>query len=102
MGKATVVALVSGDATMHLTGEEIEFLRWRAERWLKLRHLPTALLHSPGFAVRHGMQVLAIPSEAAHSGHWWGSRTSGRSSRDTGLFERRNGRMCEGPWRHSA
>ena len=43
----------------HLTGEEIEFLRWRAERWLKLRHLPTALLHSPGFAVRHGMQVLA-------------------------------------------
>ena len=45
--------------TEHLTGEEIEFLRWRAERWLKVRHLPTALLHSPGFAVRHGMRILA-------------------------------------------
>jgi anaerobic magnesium-protoporphyrin IX monomethyl ester cyclase len=45
--------------TEHLTGEEIEFLRWRAERWLKLRHLPTALLHSPGFALRHGMRILA-------------------------------------------
>ena len=43
----------------HLTAEEIEFLRWRTERWLKLRHLPTALLHSPGFAVRHGMKMLA-------------------------------------------
>jgi radical SAM superfamily enzyme YgiQ (UPF0313 family) len=43
----------------HLTAEEIEFLRWRTERCLKLRHLPTALLHSPGFAVRHGMKMLA-------------------------------------------
>src|SRR6059036_956993 len=45
--------------TEHLEAEEIEFLRWRAERWLKVRHLPTALLHSPGFAVRHGMRILA-------------------------------------------
>jgi len=43
----------------HLDAEEIEFLRWRAERWMKLRHLPTALVHSPGFAMRHGIKMMA-------------------------------------------
>ncbi len=43
----------------HLSADEIEFLRWRAERWMKLRHLPTALFYSPGFAVRHGLRMLA-------------------------------------------
>ena len=43
----------------HLTAEEIEFMRWRAERWMKLRHLPTALRHSPRFALRHGIRMLA-------------------------------------------
>jgi anaerobic magnesium-protoporphyrin IX monomethyl ester cyclase len=43
----------------HLAAEEIEFLRWRAERWMKVRHLPTALLHSPGFAMRHGIGMMA-------------------------------------------
>jgi radical SAM superfamily enzyme YgiQ (UPF0313 family) len=43
----------------HLAAEEIEFLRWRAERWMKVRHLPTALRHNPGFAARHGLQMLA-------------------------------------------
>ena len=42
----------------HLAAEEIEFLRWRAERWMKLRHLPTALRHNPGFALRHGVGML--------------------------------------------
>ena len=27
----------------HLTADEIEFMRWRAERWMKLRHLPKAV-----------------------------------------------------------
>jgi hypothetical protein len=43
----------------HLPAEEIEFLRWRAERWMKVRHLPAALRHSPGFAMRHGLRMLA-------------------------------------------
>jgi radical SAM superfamily enzyme YgiQ (UPF0313 family) len=43
----------------HLEAEEIEFLRWRAERWMKLRHLPSALLHSPLFGLRHGGKMLA-------------------------------------------
>jgi radical SAM superfamily enzyme YgiQ (UPF0313 family) len=43
----------------HLTAEEIEFLRWRAERWMKLRHLSAALVHSPRFVLRRGPKMLA-------------------------------------------
>jgi anaerobic magnesium-protoporphyrin IX monomethyl ester cyclase len=43
----------------HVPAEEIEFLRWRAERWIKLRHFPVAVLHSPGFCLRHGREMLA-------------------------------------------
>jgi radical SAM superfamily enzyme YgiQ (UPF0313 family) len=42
----------------HLSADEIEFLRWRAERWMKLRHLPRALLHNPWFGLRHGLKML--------------------------------------------
>jgi anaerobic magnesium-protoporphyrin IX monomethyl ester cyclase len=45
--------------TEHLAAEEIEFLRWRAERWMKLRHFPVALLHCPWFVLRHGAKMLA-------------------------------------------
>jgi len=43
----------------HLDASEIEFLRWRAERWMKLRHFWPVLLHSPWFVVRHGHEMLA-------------------------------------------
>jgi hypothetical protein len=43
----------------HLPAEEIEFLRWRAERWMKLRHLPKALAHSPAFVLRNGLRMFA-------------------------------------------
>jgi anaerobic magnesium-protoporphyrin IX monomethyl ester cyclase len=43
----------------HLAAEEIEFLRWQADRWMKVRHFPAAALHSPGFCLRHGFQMLA-------------------------------------------
>ena len=34
-------------------------MRWRAERWMKLRHMPAAFLHSPRFVLRHGRRMLA-------------------------------------------
>jgi anaerobic magnesium-protoporphyrin IX monomethyl ester cyclase len=37
----------------HLSAEDIEFMRWRAERWMKLRHLPAALRHYPWFVLRN-------------------------------------------------
>jgi radical SAM superfamily enzyme YgiQ (UPF0313 family) len=45
--------------TDHLTADEIEFLRWRAERWMKVRHLPSVFFHSPSFVLRHGAKMLA-------------------------------------------
>lgn len=45
--------------TDHVDAEEIEFMRWRAERWMKLRHFPAAALHSPRFVAHHGFRMLA-------------------------------------------
>jgi hypothetical protein len=44
--------------TAHLDSDEIEFLRWRADRWIKLKHLPVALVHTPLFALRSGLKML--------------------------------------------
>ncbi len=38
--------------TKHVQAADVEFLRWRAERWIKLKHLPAAFLHSPSFVLR--------------------------------------------------
>jgi len=44
--------------TEHVPALEIEFMRWRAERWMKLHHMPVAFRHSPGFVLRHGLEML--------------------------------------------
>jgi hypothetical protein len=43
----------------HLDADEIEFIRWRAERWMKLRHFWPVMKHSPGFVLRHGLEMLS-------------------------------------------
>jgi radical SAM superfamily enzyme YgiQ (UPF0313 family) len=43
----------------HVDAEEIEFMRWRAERWMKLRHLPKGLAGRKWFALRHGWRMVA-------------------------------------------
>jgi radical SAM superfamily enzyme YgiQ (UPF0313 family) len=45
--------------TKHVPAAEIEFMRWRAERWMKVRHLPSVFLHSPSFVLRHSPAMLA-------------------------------------------
>jgi anaerobic magnesium-protoporphyrin IX monomethyl ester cyclase len=42
----------------HLEASEIEFIRWRAERWMKLRHFWPAVTHSPLFVLRHAHRML--------------------------------------------
>ena len=43
-----------------LSAEEIEFLRWRAERWMKLRHFPRALrARARSSCLRHGTDMIA-------------------------------------------
>jgi radical SAM superfamily enzyme YgiQ (UPF0313 family) len=45
--------------TERLEASEVEFLRWRAERWMKVRHLPVAFRRSPWFVLRNGFKMLA-------------------------------------------
>ena len=45
--------------TEHLDPDEIEFIRWRAERWMKVRHLPSVLRHYPRFVLRHAPRMCA-------------------------------------------
>jgi hypothetical protein len=45
--------------TKHVPAAEVEFLRWRAERWMKVRHLPAAFVHSPSFVLRHSPAMMA-------------------------------------------
>ena len=44
--------------TEHLSAEEIEYMRWKAERWMKLRHMPVALAHDPMFVLRSAPKML--------------------------------------------
>jgi len=44
--------------TAHLEAEDVEFLRWQAERWMKVRHLPVAFRHDTAFVLRHGLRML--------------------------------------------
>src|SRR5688500_2192043 len=43
----------------HLEADEIEFIRWKAERWMKVRHMPTVFRHDPLFVLRNGYRMLA-------------------------------------------
>jgi anaerobic magnesium-protoporphyrin IX monomethyl ester cyclase len=64
--------------TAHLEPDDIEFLRWRAERWMKLRHLPAVLRRYPGFVLRHGPRMLAH----TFRGTTWRSIVGFESERD--------------------
>ena len=44
--------------TEHIPAEEVEFMRWKAERWMKFRHIPVALRHDPGFVVFRSWRML--------------------------------------------
>jgi radical SAM superfamily enzyme YgiQ (UPF0313 family) len=45
--------------TEHVAADDVEFLRWRAERWMKARHFPIALAHDPWFVLRHARRMFA-------------------------------------------
>jgi radical SAM superfamily enzyme YgiQ (UPF0313 family) len=46
-------------ATQHLQPEEIEYERWRAERWMKTRHIPAVIAHEPLFVLRNWWKMLS-------------------------------------------
>jgi anaerobic magnesium-protoporphyrin IX monomethyl ester cyclase len=63
----------------HLSSEEIEFTRWKAERWMKVRHLPAVLRHDPVFVLKNGRRMLAH----TFRGTTWRSLTRLESPRTT-------------------
>jgi radical SAM superfamily enzyme YgiQ (UPF0313 family) len=66
----------------HLSAEEIEFMRWKAERWLKVRHMSAAVRHDPGFVLRHARRMIAH----TFRGTTWRSAVGLENARD--VFER--------------
>ena len=45
--------------TEYLEAEEVEFMRWKAERWMKARHIPAVLRHDPWFVLTQTPKMLA-------------------------------------------
>ena len=68
--------------TEHLDSDDVEFLRWRDERWIKLRHFPWALAHSPKFVLGHSRQML----QHTFAGTTWRSLLG--LENDRAVFER--------------
>jgi len=63
----------------HLSADEIEFLRWKSERWMKVRHIPAVLRHRPGFVLRNASTLLSH----TFRGSSWRSVMGLESARDT-------------------
>jgi radical SAM superfamily enzyme YgiQ (UPF0313 family) len=61
-----------------LDAEEIEFMRWKAERWMKVRHMGAVASHDPGFVLRNGARMLAH----TFRGSTWRSMVGLESARD--------------------
>ncbi|HSB08623.1 MAG TPA: radical SAM protein [Blastocatellia bacterium] len=45
--------------TEHVSAEEAEYIRWKAERWMKLRHMPAAFVHNPKFVLKNAPKMFA-------------------------------------------
>jgi radical SAM superfamily enzyme YgiQ (UPF0313 family) len=56
----------------HLSADEIEFMRWRAERWMKVRHLPNVARHHPLFVARNWDGMLRHTFRGATWRTWLG------------------------------
>jgi anaerobic magnesium-protoporphyrin IX monomethyl ester cyclase len=69
----------------HLDADEIEFLRWRAERWMKLRHFWPVVVHDPMFVLRHVHEMVGH----TFRGSSWRSIVGLESDRD--VFARYKG-----------
>ena len=68
--------------TAHLAPTEVEYLRWQAERWMKVRHMRRVFAHDPWFVLRNGRRMLAH----TFRGSTWRSCLGLESSR--AVFER--------------
>ena len=80
-----------------LTAEDIEFLRWRAERWMKVRHMPAVLRSYPGFVARHWPGMLRHTFRGASWRTWIGLETEREAFRRYKAIRRREREFLSGP-----
>jgi anaerobic magnesium-protoporphyrin IX monomethyl ester cyclase len=73
----------------HLPASEIEYVRWKAERWMKVRHMPAALRHDPVFVLRNARRMMAH----TFRGSTWRSALGFENSRK--VFERYKAIRCQ-------
>ena len=74
-----------------LSAEDIEFARWRSERWMKVRHLPNVLVHYPRFVALNWPKMLRHNFRGASWKTWVGlesERTAFRRYKDIRRRER--------------
>jgi radical SAM superfamily enzyme YgiQ (UPF0313 family) len=62
-------AVVTNEA---MTAEDVEYQRWRAERWMKVRHMPWALRDNPLFVLRHAREMFAHTFRGSTLKTWLG------------------------------
>ena len=43
--------------TEHVSAEEAEYMRWKSERWMKVRHIPVAFRHDPLFVLKNARKM---------------------------------------------
>jgi len=43
--------------TEHVSAEEAEYIRWKAERWMKVNHMPAAFRHDPLFVLKNASRM---------------------------------------------
>jgi radical SAM superfamily enzyme YgiQ (UPF0313 family) len=44
--------------TKHLSSDDVEYLRWKAERGIKTRHVVPVFLHDPWFVITHARKMM--------------------------------------------
>jgi anaerobic magnesium-protoporphyrin IX monomethyl ester cyclase len=81
--------------TLHLSSDEVEFLRWKAERWMKVRHIPAVLRHDPRSSSR--MHVACWPTHfaGAQFDHCWDLKISEKPSHDIKRCAEQSGNFFE-------
>ncbi len=58
--------------TEHVSSDEVEFARWKAERWMKTRHLPAVFKHDPWFVATHVCEMTAHTFRGSTLKTWLG------------------------------
>ena len=68
-------------------------MRWRAERWIKARHLPIALAHDPGFVLRNGLRMMRHTFRGMTARTWLGLESEREAFRRYKALRRKERRV---------